>query len=133
MPIACNYTIETYLKGKVRNIEVTDDAIQSILAELEIPDGSEYTCLSQKQKDLALAGLYAWVWTSPSQSSKVSDEDGDWSHSEGGEQMSAASLNRYLRMANAIYKKYGMPLLDGGRWGFKGSGFHKIRKYESRS
>ena len=129
MPTACNYTIETYLRGKVRNIEVTDDALQSILAELEIADGSEYSSLSQKQKDLALAGLYAWIWTSPTQSSKVSDEDGDWSHSEGGEQMSASSLNRYMRMANEIYKKYDMPLLGSNRWGFKGTGFRKIRRY----
>jgi len=131
MPIACNYTIETYLRGKVRNIEVTDDAIQSILAELEITEGTEFSRLSQKQKDLALAGLYAWIWTSPTQSAKVSDEDGDWSHSEGGEQMSASALERYLRMANAIYKKYDLPLLGSNRWGFKGSGFHKIRKYET--
>lgn len=129
MPTACNYTIETYLRGKVRNIEVTDDALQSILAELEIADGSEYASLSQKQKDLALAGLYAWIWTSPTQSAKVSDEDGDWSHSEGGEQMSASSLNRYMRMANNIYKKYDMPLLGSNRWGFKGTGFRKIRRY----
>ena len=129
MPTACNYTIETYLRGKVRNIEVTDEALQSILAELEIDDGTEFSCLSQKQKDLALAGLYAWICTSPTQSSKVSDEDGDWSHSEGGEQMSATSLNRYMRMANEIYKKYDMPLLGSNRWGFKGSGFRKIRRY----
>ena len=129
MPTACNYTIETYLRGKVRNIEVTDDALQSILAELEIDDGAEYARLSQKQKDLALAGLYAWICTSPTQSSKVSDEDGDWSHSEGGEQMPATSLNRYMRMANAIYKKYGLPLLGSNQWGFKGSGFRKIRRY----
>jgi hypothetical protein len=130
MPTACNYTIETYLRGKVRNLNVTDDALQSILAELEIADGSEYSSLSQKQKDLALAGLYAWIWTSPTQSAKVSDEDGDWSHSEGGEQMSASSLNRYMRMANNIYKKYDMPLLGSNRWGFKGTGFRKIRRYQ---
>ena len=117
------------MRGKVRNIEVTDDAICSILAELDIPERAEYSSLSQKEKDLALAGLYAWIWTSPTQSAKVSDEDGDWSHSEGGEQMSASSLNRYMRMANEIYKKYDMPLLDSNRWGFKGTGFHKIRRY----
>jgi hypothetical protein len=130
MPIACNYTIESYLKGKVRNIEVTDDAIQSILAELEIDSGADYAHLSTMQKDLALAGLYAWICTSPSQSSKVSDEDGDWSHSEGGEQMSAATIKHYLRLANAIYKKYGMPLIGSDQWGFKGSGFRKIRRYQ---
>lgn len=126
---ACNYTIETYLRGKVRNINVTDDALRSILAELEIENGAEFSSLSRKQKDLALAGLYAWISTSPSQSSKVSDEDGDWSHSEGGEQMSADVLNRYMRMANDIYKKYDMPLLGSNNWGFKGGGFRKIRRY----
>lgn len=129
MTNACNYTIETYLRGKVRNIDVTDDAIQCILAEVEIDEGAEYSSLSQKQKDLALAGLYSWICTSPTQSSKVSDEDGDWSHSEGGEQMSEAVINRFMRMANEIYKKYDMPLLGSNNWGFKGSGFRKIRRY----
>lgn len=130
MPIACDYTIETYLRGKVRNIEVTDDAIQSILFDLEIEDGAICSTLSPKQKDLALAGVYEWILTGTRRSSKVSDEDGDWSHSEGGEEMSDSDRLWFTRRLNAIYKKYGMPLLDVGRWGFKGSGFHKIRRYK---
>lgn len=124
-----SYTIESFLRSKVRNIEVTDDALQGILAELDIPSGSEYSSLSQKERDLSLAGLYVWICTSPTQSSKVSDSDGGWEHSEGGEQLSKSDKERYLRLANAIYKKYGIEPVDGGRWGFKGSGFHKIRRY----
>ena len=127
-----SYTIEQYLKGKVRNITVPDEALLSILAENEIESGAAYDELTQKQRDLALAGLYVWVAMSPATSQKVSDKDADWEHSEGGETMSANVLNRFLRMANEIYDKYKMPLVGNNRWGMVGRGFHDIRNYGGR-
>ena len=127
-----SYTIEQYLKGKVRNITVPDEALLSILAENEIESGAAYGELTQKQRDLALAGLYVWVAMSPTTSQKVSDKDADWEHSEGGETMWANVLNRFLRMANEIYDKYKMPLVGNNRWGMVGRGFHDIRNYGGR-
>lgn len=117
------------MRGKVRNIEVTDDALRSILFDLEIDEGCLCSALSIKQKDLALAGLYEWILTGTRRSSKVSDENGDWSHSEGGEELSEEDRLWFTRKLNAIYEKYDMPLLGSNRWGFKGTGFHKIRRY----
>lgn len=120
------YTIEQYLKGKVRNVTVPDEALLSILAENEIESGSAYASLTQKQRDLALAGLYVWVAMSPTTSQKVTDKDADWEHSEGGETMSANVLNRFLRMANEIYAKYNIPTVGDNRWGMVGRGLHNI-------
>ena len=83
--------------------------------------------LTEKQRDLTLAGIYVWAATSPSTSARVRDEDGDWSHSEGGEQMSANVLNRFLRMANEIFDKYAMPKVGSNAWDMVGNGFHNIR------
>lgn len=121
------FTIEQYLKGKVRNIPVTDDALLTILTDAGITPGSEATELTEKQRDLATAYLYVWIAGSPTMSQKVADSDGDWSHSEGGEQMSANVLNRFLRMANQIFEKYGMTKVGGNSWGMVGYGFHNIR------
>lgn len=122
------YTIEQYLKGKVRNIDVPDEALLSILAENGIESKSAYADLAQKQRDLALAGLYVWVAMSPTTSQKVTDKDANWEHSEGGETMSANVLNRFLRMANEIYAKYEMPTMGTNKWGFVGRGLHNIHR-----
>lgn len=126
------FTIEQYLKGKVRNINVPDEALLSILAENDIDCCAAYADLTQKQRDLALAGLYVWVALSPTTSQKVSDKDADWEHSEGGETMSANVLNRFLRMANEIYAKYQIPTVGENKWGFVGRGFHNIHSNGGR-
>ena len=122
------YTIEQYLKGKVRNVTVPDNALLSILAENEIDGNAAYADLTQKQRDLALAGLYVWVAMSPTTSQKVTDKDANWEHSEGGETMSANVLNRFLRMANEIYAKYEIPTVGANKWGFVGRGLHNIHR-----
>lgn len=126
------FTIEQYLKGKVRNVTVPDEALFSILAENEIKSGAAYADLTQKQRDLALAGLYVWVAMSPTTSKRVTDRDADWEHSEGGETMSANVLNRFLRMANEIYAKYDIPIVGNNKWGMVGRGFHNIRNTNGR-
>lgn len=126
-------TIEQYLKGKVRNMTVTDDALITILTDAgkktggKIDADADVDSLSEMQLDLATAYLYVWIAGSPTMSEKVSDKDGDWSHSEGGEQMSANVLNRFLRMANEIFDKYAMPKVGSNAWDMVGNGFHNIR------
>lgn len=127
------FTIEQYLKGKVRNVKVTDDALPTILVDAgkkagkPIEAGADVSTLTEKQLDLATAYLYVWIAGSPTMSEKVSDKDGDWSHSEGGEQMSANVLNRFLRMANDIFEKYEIPKVGSNSWDMVGNGFHNIR------
>ena len=120
------FTIEQYLRGKVRNVTVPDEALLSVLAENEIDVGTAYSGLTQRQRDMALAGLYVWVAMSPTTSNKVTDKDAHWEHSEGGETMSANVLNRFLRMANDIYAKYDIPTVGNNQWGMVGRGIHNI-------
>ena len=134
MPTENSLTIEQYLRGKVRNINVTDDALLTILADASkkagaITSGAEVSTLSEKQLDLATAFLYVWIAGSPTMSEKLSDKDGDWSHSEGGEQMSANVLNRFLRMANDIFEKYGFDKIGSNAWGMGGYGFATLLPY----
>ena len=124
--IAEDYTISQYLKGKVRNITIPDDALLSILVENDVDEHTPYADLTQKQRDLTLAGLYVWIALSPTTSQKVTDKDAEWEHSEGGETMSANVLNKFLRMANEIYMKYGLPTVGTNRWGMVGRGLHNI-------
>lgn len=123
------FTIERYLRGKVRNIDIPDDAILSICADAEIEPTAMYANATQKQKDLALAWLYVWIAGSPMQSGGYTEEDADWRSSESGERMSAGVLKNYLAMANKIFEQYGLETISTNKWGFVGRGFHNIRKY----
>lgn len=122
-------TLETYLRGKVRNIEITDDAMMSALVDAQAEPGMAAMDATDKQKDLALASIFIWIAGSPTRSQSIKDADGRWSHEEGGEQMSALAANRYLAMANELRKKWGLTAVANSQWGFKGSGFHDVRNY----
>ena len=127
----CNriYTIGDYIKGKVRNISVPDDALLSVCADAGVEPETSYSDATQKQKDLALAWLYVWISGSPTQTGSTTDEDADWKHTEGGERMSAGVLKKYLAMANDIFDKYDLPLVGEEKWGFVGRGIRNPRKY----
>ena len=123
-----SYTIEDYLRGVV-NVSISDTALKSICKRLKITPGSEYDSLSEKQVDLSTAWLYVWLSGSPTTSSKISDKDGDWSHSEGGETMSANVLKGYLKMANELFAKWDEPAVGNDKWGMICGGLHDIRNY----
>lgn len=128
-------TIEQYLSGKVRNINVPDNAIATIIMDagitsVENPDkDTDISKLSLKERELCLAWLYVWIAGSPTQSGGFTEQDADWQSRTDGERMSASVLKQYLAMANEIFKKYGMPLLGGESWGFVGRGIRNPRRY----
>ena len=131
-------TVEKYLSGKVRNIKVPDNAIQTIIMDagitsVENPDkDTDVSLLSLKERELCLAWLYVWISGSPTQTGSNSDEDADWRHTEGGERMSANVLKQYLAMANDIFDKYDEPLVGEEYYGFVGRGIRNPRNYSTR-
>ncbi len=124
-----SFTIEQYLKGKVRNITIPDKALKSICADADVEPLLSYYEATERQRDLALAWLFVWVAGSPTQSGGFTEEDADWKSSENGERMSAGVLKNYLGMANKIFEKYGLETISTNKWGFVGRGFHNIRKH----
>lgn len=121
-------TIENYLRGKVAT-DIPDKTLLSIEAEVGVDPNSAYADLSERQRDLCLAGMYVYLSTNPSQTQKITEKDADWEHSEGGQIYSANALSTFLRMANAIYKKYDFPTVGCNKWGMSGGGFCNIRNY----
>ena len=113
------FTIESYLRGKVRNIDITDDAMMSALVDAQVEPGTVAMEATDKQKDLALASIFIWIAGSPTRSQSIKDADGRWSHEEGGEQMSAPLLSHGQRAPQEMG-------LDGGGqlpMGFQGQRF----------
>lgn len=126
---SCDSTlsIEDWLRGQ-SGIDVSDLTLRSVLSHLAISDGSTLYDLSERQRELCLAWLYVEV-SKPRVSKKVSDKDGDWSHSEDVGSLSKSDRYHYLWLANSLFKKWGEPTLKYGGWGFIGGGLHDVRNY----
>lgn len=123
-------TIEQKLRGKFPLL--TDDNINSICDDAGVEPGSVWRTLSPKERDMSFAWSYVTLSDMPSTSQKVSDKDGDWSHSEGGTNISESDKKRWLQMANELFAKWGEPTIGKERWGMICGGFHNIRHYGGR-
>lgn len=126
-------TAEEYVKTLSPNAAVSESAVKGILIDAGIDSGTPATELTEKQKDLALAYLLIRIAFNPIMSQKVTDKDGDWEHSEGSEQWSRSQLMQFLILARDLLAKWGITDARieslAPKWGMKGSGFRKIRRY----
>lgn len=98
--------IEDWLEGLVP-MDITEGCVNDILFERGIEPGTSLDETSKKQRDLCKADLYMWCSLQPSISARVSDADGGWSHSEGGQHMTAGDKNALRAQAMRIYRLYG--------------------------
>ena len=122
-----------YINGLFPNVAITDSIISNILFKTGInPDVSSYD-LTEKERDLAYAYLILYLMPGSGSSHSVTDRDGDWEHSERVSSWTYADQARLWRIAKALFDKWGIEdeLLDASsaQWGFKGTGFRKIRRY----
>ena len=126
-------TAEDYIRSISPNANVSESTINGILIDAGIEPGAAAIELTEKEKDLALAYLLIRIAFNPIQSQKVTDRDGDWEHSEGSEQWSKSQLMQYLILARDLLAKWGVTdsrvELIANKWGMKGTGFRKIRRY----
>ena len=126
-------TAEEYIQTLSPSAGISESTVKGILIDADIVAGTPATELTEKQKDLALAYLLIRIAFNPLMSRKVTDKDGDWEHSEGSEQWSRSQLMQFLILARDLLKKWGITDARveslAPKWGMKGSGFHKIRRY----
>ena len=129
-----NVTAEEYIQSISPNANVSESTVKGILIDAGIEAGTPATELTEKQKDLALAYLLIRIAFNPIQSQRVTDKDGDWEHTEGSEQWSRSQLLQFLVLARDLLGKWGITDARieslAPKWGFKGTGFRKIRRYQ---
>lgn len=121
-------TISKFLKGSVRGITPSDEAIQTICASAGVDPELSYSEATQKQKDLTNAFYYKWIASPVTRAGGKDESDADWKSSEEGEQYSANMLLKYIDMANDIFEQYDLPLIGEEYWGFVGRGIRNPRK-----
>lgn len=126
-------TAEEYIQSISPNANVSESTVKGILIDAGIEAGTPATELTERQKDLALAYLLIRIAFNPVMSQKVTDRDGDWEHSEGSEQWSRSQLLQFLILARDLLAKWGITDARieslAPKWGMKGTGFRKIRRY----
>ncbi len=126
-------SVRDYLQGKVRGFTLSDETLRSICADAGIDNPEDFiTDVGARELELGVAWLYTWLATGPSSSSRHTEQDGDWSHTEGGETFSATQVRTYIRLADAIFKKYGLQTIGQNTWGFRCGGFRNIRATKLR-
>lgn len=99
-------TVEEFLQGLLRGWEIPDATMKSLLHKREVVPGTDVSTLDQKTKDLLTADLYFWLAT-PGKRGTTNDKDGDWSHSETGDESTIADRAYFRTLAENIYAKYG--------------------------
>ena len=129
----------------VSNIPIVDETRKRCLSKANalsyevVEEGEtkvEYTTfdtdselLSEKQRDLSLAWLYAEVAGYSAQSGTITDKNADWEHSEGGFRMTDKLRDLYKKLADELFAKWDEPTIFSDNWGFVGRGIRNPRKY----
>jgi len=108
-------TIEDYLKGV--SPLINDDALRYVLVRRRIEEGTEVANLSEEDLDLAEGMAYYWLSNLPTSAGTSKDADGDWSHSEGGWQISAENVAEWKRRCKMLYLRWNQeaPVASGVR------------------
>lgn len=126
-------TIKEYLQGEIRGVEIPESTLLSVCVKAGIADSGAYLDeLTDRQRELATAWTYVWIATGPSTTSRWSESDGDWSQSAGGEVYTATQLRTLLRLADEIFRKYGLETVNRNEWGMRAGGIRNIRYHGHR-
>lgn len=126
------YTAKSYVQGIVPNSNLADETIAGVLADAGVDAEISIYDLTPRQRDLCIAYLYIRLATNPSRSSRITDRDADWEHSEGSEQWTASQLQQFLILARKLLEKWGedTSLIDDitPQWGFVGRNIRNPRR-----
>lgn len=106
-------TIEDYLRGV--SPLISDEALRFVLIRRGLDEGQSISDLDERDLDLAEGTAYYWLSNLPVGGSTQKDADGDWSHSEGGWQVSNANIAEWKRKCRALFDKWGVdaPVASG--------------------
>lgn len=99
------YTAQDWISSKMKLLD--DDGILACLAERGIEPSVPFASLSRRDRDLLLAeGLLSQILLCGT-GQTVKDTDGNYSHSEGGWQITKADKTAWENLYNALRRKWG--------------------------
>lgn len=113
MPLSVNqyyrmaeFDIVKWLSGRV-GYYIPEATLENIVLERGLQDVTDFADLSDRDKDLTLADLLFYMWTSPTSTASETKSHGDFTHTIGSQQLTD-KRNIYNTMI-ALYRKWGDP------------------------
>lgn len=102
-------TLHDYLKGKVADFTVSDNAIESICVDRGLNPATNMDYVGVDTMKLCYADLLRYIYTQPGITKSYSQTNGTWSQKEGATQMSELDKRRILDEMNRNYVQGGEP------------------------
>lgn len=94
-----------YWLGNRTGYGLSREALEVIVIERGLQGVEDYSELEQRDKDLLLADVLFYIWTSPTQTGSTTRQHGDFSYTVGTQIMTDKS-NIYAMMMS-LYRKWG--------------------------
>lgn len=106
------YTAKEWISSKMKVLD--EDGVLAVLAERGIPEDMPFSELSQRERDLLMAeGLLSQILLCGT-GITVKDTDGNWSHSEGGWQITKADKAAWENLYVRLRRKWGEDAMVSG-------------------
>ena len=100
-------TIVEYIRGCANGYYISDNAIKQIVFKRKLTIQSNVGELEENILRLLQADTLVACAMNPTGERNISDADGTWKHSEGGQQMSEEERKRLISYARSIYEDCG--------------------------
>lgn len=97
------------MSGRV-GYDIPRQTLENIVIERGLTDVTDFAELTERDKDLVLADIMFYLYTSPTKSASVSRSHGDFTISKGGQELTD-KRNIYALMMS-LYRKWGDPMVD---------------------
>lgn len=100
-----NFNIINYIAG-LTGYAFDTDVLNRIALDCGVMDITEYSQITEEQKDKCKIALLETLLFSPSQSASQTDRHGDWQTQIGSQTISASLLDSARAELKRLYKKY---------------------------
>lgn len=104
-----DFNIVKWMSGRV-GYDIPVATLENIVLERGLSDVSDFADLTEKDKDLTLADLLFFMWSSPTQTASVTKSHGDFTLTKGSQMLT--DKNNIYKTLMGLYRKWGDPKAD---------------------
>lgn len=104
-----DFNIITWLGNRV-GYNIPEETLQNIVLERGLQDVTDFAELDARDKDLLLADVLFFLWSSPTETASYSRAHGDNSESYGSQKLT--DKRNIYNLMMSLYKKWDDPMAD---------------------
>lgn len=107
--MAIKFDIITWLGNKI-GYDIPRSTLECIVMERGTEHITSFDQLTQKDKDLLLADALFYIYSSPNQTSSISQSHGDFTYSRGAQILT--DKNNLYNLIISLYRKWSDPMAE---------------------